>query len=72
MTRFDFGYALAEYSLAMIAIGMIVGQLLNYTTEGWPAGGKWWASHVIVITTIVLILLCIARFVSLIRMFKIQ
>lgn len=70
MTRLDYSFQLLEYSIVLLAIGMIGGLLLRYTSTGWPKTDKWWPRPLIVSCFILMVVLSIARFVLFVRAFK--
>lgn len=70
MTKLDFGFRLFQYSLVLLAVGMIGGMLLRWSENGWPTAKSWWAYPVIIGGFTFMVLIAVIEFIVFVRAFK--
>lgn len=69
MTRLEFAFGLFEYSVALLAIGMVMTVLLRLSAEGWPKPRKRWAYPMLFTCFGALLIVSVVSFVMLVRAF---
>jgi hypothetical protein len=70
MTRTDFGFALFQYSLTVLAVGAIITEIAELISKGWPPAQSRWAYPVILISTALLVIMVVAQFIVMVSKFK--
>lgn len=67
MSRFDFIFSLAQYSIGLIALGLIIGVLIHSAADGWPRARSRWAYPMLFVCTGVMLLVIVVQFVSFVQ-----
>ena len=67
MSRLEFGFSLFQYSLVLVAVGIIISVLMRSAAEGWPPARKWWAYPLLFVCTGTLVLTSGVQFVMFVR-----
>lgn len=60
-------YVLFQYSLLLLAVGMITDALLHYKERGWPKAQHWWGYPLIFTCYGLLVLIAVASFILIAR-----